>query len=1130
MKTCTTALVAVILASLAPLASAADSDGAPGAPAKMQPNLIGKMALPLRYKPDGSDFVIENGPEFFNRPLYGGNTAFRVDGGDRPEFTMYLPGRGGNLRLGIKTAAGTKWLKDADRIVTRYRPGELIYEVHDRLLGTNGVLNVEVLAYANTEGLAVRTEAKNIAGGAELIWAYGGVNGERGGRDGDIGTEKLPVTDYFQLQPEFADGNSFALAPQGFTLKSTKATIAGVVPDGAKQHLANADDWNNLTALMASDVRTSNRPVVTGSAPMHSGTPLFISLQRVADTNTKPQELNTYQDVTTQKVGTAVKRQPAPLLPVFTPAQLPGQFATTRKHFDDIRNKVRIETPDPYLDASVGALNIVSDALWDDTDQAIMHGSIAWRAKLLGWRGPYVLDALGWHDRARQNFNTWTPRQNTSPITAIPTPDPKSNLARNEPGLHSNGDISGTHYDMNMVFMDALFRHLLWTGDTEYAKQVWPVIERHVAWEKRLFRREYGPDKLPIYEAYTTIWASDGLYNAGGGSAYASAYNVYANRMAARVAVMAGKDPTPYTQEADAIEKGMRGLLWMPDEGTFAEAKDVVGNQLVHRDYALWNFYHTIDEEAVTPREAWSMGTALSTHLPAIPVEGPGVPNDRPYHVLSETDWMPYMWSINNVVMDENMHTALALWQGGHAEDAYQIAKGAILASQYMGISPGNLGTMNVYDVNRRESQRDFGDSAGTMSRTMIEGLFGIRPDAMAGTLTVAPGFPSDWTHAKLVHPDIGLNFVRSGMNDQWNVTQPQGKFKTVTLRIPAAFSNVASVTVNGASVKWHAVADAVGRPMLEITIKAGPATGIRIQWAGEAMTANAVTTATRGKTDGNFVQMTRGAFTWWAQLPMAAKPEVAVVAPFDWNAPMTGAKLTPIDLTSVFNDKVSAIFAPGKYLTPRAQGVSLSLPSQGIGAWTGFDTMVTIDDSGLRKTAAAHDGKLVMPNGVPFATPGAADVRNIAFTSQWDTFPRELTVPLSGNAKRIYLLMAGSTNHQQSRMDNGEVIVTYTDGTTSRLALRNPETWWPIQTDYFIDDYQFRDTAPMPARINLKTGEVRVLDQATFKGKGRDVPGGAATALNLALDPTKTLRSLTVRTITNEVVIGLMSATLERP
>ena len=112
---------------------------------------------------------------------------------------------------------------------------------------------------------------------------------------------------------------------------------------------------------------------------------------------------------------------------------------------------------------------------------------------------------------------------------------------------------------------------------------------------------------------------------------------------------------------------------------------------------------------------------------------------------------------------------------------------------------------------------------------------------------------------------------------------------------------------------------------------------------------------------------------------------------------------------------------------------------------------------------------------------------------------------------------------------DNGEVIVTCTDGSTARLALHNPANWWPIEQDYFIDDFQFRRPEPVPPRVNLKTGEVRILDVREFKGRGGVVPGGAATVLELALDPAKELQSLTVRALANEVVVGLMAATLER-
>jgi hypothetical protein len=142
---------------------------------------------------------------------------------------------------------------------------------------------------------------------------------------------------------------------------------------------------------------------------------------------------------------------------------------------------------------------------------------------------------------------------------------------------------------------------------------------------------------------------------------------------------------------------------------------------------------------------------------------------------------------------------------------------------------------------------------------------------------------------------------------------------------------------------------------------------------------------------------------------------------------------------------------------------------------------------------------------------------------------PRRLRVPLTGRARSVVLLLAGSTNHMQSRFENGELVVTYTDGSTERLALENPTNWWPIEQDYFIDDFQFRRPGPLPIRVDLKTGFVRVLEQAAFKGRGGRIPGGAATVLTLPLRPEKELQSLTVRALANEVVIGLMAATLVR-
>ena len=275
-----------------------------------------------------------------------------------------------------------------------------------------------------------------------------------------------------------------------------------------------------------------------------------------------------------------------------------------------------------------------------------------------------------------------------------------------------------------------------------------------------------------------------------------------------------------------------------------------------------------------------------------------------------------------------------------------------------------------------------------------------------------------------------------------------------------------------------------------------------------------------------NFGRTQQGQMRWLAAPPKLAPLATAKLSPTSNRA--TG-KFEPVEMAAKFNDRVTQIFK-NEYRVPRSPFVSLALPKQGLGGWAGgVNTMAEIDDAGLRSLAATGGGKFSLPNGVEFETPGAADAKNVLFVSQWSNYPHEAAVPLGGKAADLVLLMAGSTNPMQSRIDNGEIVVTYADGSTARLALANPETWWPIEQDYFIDDFQFRDDAPLPVRVDLKTGRVRVLERETFKGTGGKIPGGAATVLELPLDPTKELKSLTVRALANDVVIGLLAATLAR-
>ena len=273
----------------------------------------------------------------------------------------------------------------------------------------------------------------------------------------------------------------------------------------------------------------------------------------------------------------------------------------------------------------------------------------------------------------------------------------------------------------------------------------------------------------------------------------------------------------------------------------------------------------------------------------------------------------------------------------------------------------------------------------------------------------------------------------------------------------------------------------------------------------------------------------------WSGETPAAKPgPEIAPVAPekvasFDWHRKFAAADtFETVNLAPYFNDRVTQIFR-NDYRTPRSPFASLAAPKQGIGGWCEPNASFDVDDAGLRSLAANHGGKIILPDGIPLATPGDPGAKNIIFTSQWDNYPRAVSVPLAGKAARAFLLLAGSTGALQSRFDNGEIRVAYADGTEQTMALRNPDNWWPIDQDYFVDDYAFRRAGPLPPRVDLRTGNLRLLDAMTFKGQGGKIPGGAATVLELPLDPAKALKSLTVRALANEVVVGLMSVTLAR-
>ena len=1114
----------------------------------------------LRYHPEGQDFVITNGNRRFNRALYGTNTAFRVEAGDLPEFALYLPGMGGNLKFGLLANGQSKWLIKAESITARYRPGAMRYDITDPLLSP-GKLHLEVLAMADAEGVLIKAEFENVPSKVELLWAFGGATGKKFSRDGDIGAD--PESSFY-LKPEYCQGNAVSLGKNGFTLRygtppATPAAVrelgpagaptrpappvpapaprllTGAVPPGAQAHVADATQQESPAQLLASSA--SATPVVVGVLPVRSSEALYFAVQKPND-----------------KKALLYK-------------ELPTAFAYAEATRATLAGRVQVSTPDPYINTLGGALAVAADAIWEAP--SYLHGAVAWRIRLNGWRGPYAADPLGWHDRASQHFRAYAQSQLTAPASGPVVPDTALHLARQLEKLgtavfssgyisrNPGGDFRPHHYDMNLVYVDALLRHLRWTGDLAEARALWPTLQRHLAWEKRNF----DPDGDGLYDAYAAIWASDALQYSGGAVTHTSAYNYYANQQSAALATLLHEDPTLYRQEAALIHQALQTRLWLPQQGWYAEYQDALGLKALHPSAGLWTIYHALDSEVPDAFQAYQATRYVDTEIPHIPVRAAGLP-DAGYYLLSTTSWQPYDWSLNNVVLAENLHTTLAYWQAGRREEAFLLWKSALLESMYLGASPGNFQQISFYDANRGELYRDFADPIGVAARSLVEGLFGIRPDALHDTLLVRPGLPAAWDSARLVVPDVAFRYQRKGQREVYTIGQSLPKQLALKLQIPALADHVAAVTVNGQPARWHNVATAVVRPMIEIQSAPASQYVIEIQWQGMAplvigpvrVTPDSSTAFTAPISGGElfdpqnivgqdwdnnlvqvhnrglpgsrtaFARLKSGDLAWWEPLRVEVKAAATL------RASTSVTHWQPVDLTPYFNDQVTHIFQQ-KYLTPRAETATLELPTQGIGNWCYPLTQANIDDAGLRRLAGANN-EIKLPAGAPLRTPGAAGTKNILFVSQWNNYPDQATVPLRSSARRAVLLMAGSTSAMQSQFTNGEVLVAYADGTTATLPLRNPDTWWPIEQDYVDDGFAFRLGAPKPYRVHLKTGLItKNFDQYTsIKGfSTKAIDGGAATVLELPLDPKKKLKSLTVRALANDVVIGLMSVTLAR-
>ena len=794
--------------------------------------------------------------------------------------------------------------------------------------------------------------------------------------------------------------------------------------------------------------------------------------------------------------------------------ELQQRFSDEESMRHSIMSRVEINTPDPLFNTLGSVLMAAADGLWDG--KTWQHGCIGWRIPLAGWRGCYVGDAVGWTDRSYRHFQAYARSQVKDVPATLPHPrqDSAMSMARAEKRwgtqMYSNGYICRYpdrndvmhHYDMNLNYIDGLLWHLSYDADEQKLREFWPVLKSHLEWEKRNF----DPDGDHLYDAYCCIWASDALYYNGGAVTHSSAYNYRGNLLAARIAEIIGEDGKPYREEAEAILRAMNERLWMKDRGHWAEFQDLMGLKRLHKSAALWTIYTPIDCGACTSEQAYLATKYVDRDIPHIPIVIDGEESNG--YTLSTTDWMPYAWSTNSVAHEEVANMALAYFQAGRTDEGFRLLKSDLTDEMLLGKSPGNFGQISFYDRERNEAYRDFGDNLGITSRAIVNGLFGITPDALNGQCVLKPAFPEEWHEASIRTPYLSFSYKREGNRDIYHIEQH--------------FSQP-----------------------LKIIVRTNAGCGAYMDTEGSAAETQTITV------ERNLLPKP----PTYPEIPSSRND----VCSDDYLRRMGLEDITPnaagrhemIDLTASYNANLNDIFR-NRYESPRPPYTTLQIPVQGIGEWCHPKTTAEIDDSGLRACATPLQGsdKLGVYDtgkGLSFLIPRQGI--NIVFSSLWDNYPDEVSVPISTKSRSYnaaYLMMAGTTNNMQSRIDNALVMAEYEDGSCDTLRLENPINWPTINEEFIFDGKAFWSAPVMPLRFRLDNGRVgrqinamELLSVIPSKHDGKEkkigdnnryaIDKGAGVILKMPLDSARKIRAIRVKTLSNDIVVGLMAVTLEK-
>jgi len=467
------------------------------------------------------------------------------------------------------------------------------------------------------------------------------------------------------------------------------------------------------------------------------------------------------------------------------------------RHYEKIADRLRTETPSAILDAAVRSNNTAMDGQY--RPPSFLHGALRWGTECggwyLGWRGWYGPIVAGDWERVQAAAEMHLHYQFMEPEAGRLSRGKIANFVQ----FDGSGSDTRTGYNMQEVFLDHLRMYLAWTGDFAFLVKHWPQIRLALEYE----RREIGRGLDGLYTNAINTWISDGHHYNDCACTQAGAYAVARNRFAAEIARRAGDDPAFYLRQAERTLLEMNKRLWIPDKGYFAEYVDQDG--VLHDAAEAPTIYHPIEMGVADAFQAWQMTRYVDERLWRF--------GDQ----ILANDWFPVIVTNGLIGFNEALNTALAYYYAGRFERAWRLLRTCCESTARAAV-PGSI---SCYGSKQGEQGTyiDFTDASSMLARTVVEGLFGLRPRVDQERVEWAPGFPKAWDRAALRTRGFAVTFSREGTGFRYVLESERPLIHR--FRIPLDCATVRALKTNGKTVRPRVEAG-VGRPYL--VVESGPA------------------------------------------------------------------------------------------------------------------------------------------------------------------------------------------------------------------------------------------------------------------------------------------------------------------